>query len=288
MNHLKSIIILFLPIEDILKVKALYKDSIQIHSLLHASDQNQILYRFTRDMERVWSRHQISQLDLTLKDCDKLCIQLGKMQLKSSQLSSRITTRRSGLKASTWDDVSQDIDRTLDGIAGTWWSSDGSDCQEKVDWLLYDLGTVAVITRISIATFKATFHLNSPIYGFKKCWIELGFNTEEFHYKTKEFICLNTDELQNFTTHEHLDNILPTARYIKFWMQGCHQKQRIDDRWYFAINDFQVEGIPLKCFPQPVPKILKVSGDLTSKTKEWLGVSNRYQQEVTKHLESDE
>jgi len=283
MNHLKNIIILFLPIEDILKIKSLYTNSIQIHSLLHSPDQNQILFRFTRDMERVCTRPQISQLKITLKDCDNICTKLGKMQLRLSKLSSLITTR--GLKASTRDDVSQDIDRTLDGIAGTWWSSDGSDCKEKIDWLLYDLGTVAVITRISIAAFKATFHFNSPIYGFQKCWIELGFDPEEFHYKTKEFICMNTDELQDFTTHEHLDNIVPAARYIKFWMQGCHQKQRIDDRWYFAINDFQVEGIPMKCFPQPVPQISEVAGIFTSSTEE--SGNNEHQPTATVHFERE-
>jgi len=285
MNHLKNIIILFLPIEDILKVKSLYTNTIWIHSLLHSPDQKQILFRFTRDMERVCTRAQISQLKITLRECDNLCAKLGKMQLRLSQLSSIITTRRSGLKASTRDDVSQDIDRTLDGIAGTWWSSDGSDCQEKIDWLLYDLGTVAVITRISIAAFKATFHFNSPIYGFQKCWIELGFDSEEFHYKTKEFICMNTDELQDFTTHEHLDNILPAARYIKFWMQGCHQKQRIDDRWYFAINDFQVEGIPMKCFPQPVPQIPEVAGIFTSSTEE--SRNNEHKPKATVHFERE-
>jgi len=268
MNHLKNIIILYLPIEDILKVKSIYKNSIWIHSLLHAADQNQILFRFTRDMERVCSRHQTSQLKITLKDCDEICMKLGKIQLRSSKLSSLLTTSRSGLKASTRDDVSQDIDRTLDGLHRTWWSSDGSECQDKVDWLLYDLGTVAVITRISIAAFKATFHTNSPIYGFKRCWIELGFHPDEFHYKTKEFFSMNTDVLQNFTAHEHFDNLLPVARYIKFWMHGCHQKQRIDDKWYFAINHFQVAGIPLKRFPQPVPQIFEAAENRKSTIKE--------------------
>jgi len=287
-NHVKNIISLFLPIEDIQNLKSASEDDefLQIHSLLHEREQNQLLFRFTSDMGRVFTRSQLLQMGIRYEDCYKICTELYKMQQLASRVPNVITTERSGVQASTRDDPTQDIDRTLDGIPGTFWSSDGSNDQEKVDWLLFDLGTVAVISRISIAAFKATFHLNHPVYGFKKCWIELGFDKEEFHYKTKEFVCLNTDELQSFT-QENLDHSLPAARFIKFWMQGCHQKQRIDDKWYFAINRFKVEGIPLECFPDPVPKIREVAGNLKSKTREWLGVSKSYQQYILTNLREE-
>jgi len=269
-KHVRNMIILFLPIDDILNLDILCRkdNSIEIHPLLHASEQNQICFRFTRDMHRVWTRAQMSQLGIRYNDCHQICAKLGRLQRQMSNFHLVITRHWSGLQASTTDEPTQGIDCTLDGKRETWWSSDGSVSQDKVDWLLYDLGTVAVINRVSIAAFEAIFHLNSPVYGFKKCWIEFGFNSEEFHYKTKVFSCQNTNELQNFTVGEDLDNIFPTARYIKFWMQGCYQKQRTDDRWYFAIGNFVVGGMPLDCFPDPVPKTLDVIRNIKSKTEE--------------------
>jgi len=273
-NHVKNLINLFLPIEDIVKIKSVIGDDdfLWSHSLLHEQDQNQLSFRFTRDMKRVFTKSQLSKMGIRHEDCYKICVELSAMERVCMALEpSRITTKKSGVEASTMDDRSQDIDCTLDGLPHTFWSSNGSEDQEKVDWLLYDLGTVAVITKISIAAFKA------ELYGFKKCWIELGFDSDEFHYKTKEFNSMNTDESQNFTS-EHLDHLLPAARFIKFWMQGCHTKQRfVDDKWYFAINTFQVQGIPLNCFPDPLPKIIEVDEHLKSKTsKEWLEVTKGY------------
>lgn len=277
-----NIIVLYLPIEDILYLFSLNGDdeSIQLHGLLHLSDQNQLYFRFTRDMERVWTRPQILKLGIQIKDCNQICAMLGKIQVEASRLSTRVSrSSRCALKASTRDELHQDIDRTLDGSSRTFWSSDGSEDQDKVDWLLYDLGTVAVINQVSVAAFKAKFHPNNPIYGFQNCWIEFGFTSEEFHFKTKVFQCSNTDELQNFT-HEHLENTFPSARYIKFWMRGCHQKQMVDDRWYFAINEVEVQGIPLDCFPDPVPRTLQVVENLNSKTEEWLKVNDEYKEFV--------
>jgi len=275
----KNLITLFLPIEDIVKLKSVIGDDnfLQIHPLLHEQNQNQLPFRFTRNMNRVFTKSQLSKMGIRYKDCYKICVELSAMQRVALELRSRITTKRSGVEASTRDEQTQDIDCTLDGLPQTFWSSNGSKDQEKVDWLLYDIGTVAVITKISIAAFKATFHMGTPVYGFKKCWIELGFDSDEFHYRTKEFNCMNTDQQQNFTS-EHLDQMLPAARFIKFWMQGCHTKQRIDDKWYFAINTFQVEGIPLNCFPDPLPQIKEVDGNLKSKaSKEWLVVTKECQ-----------
>jgi len=255
-----TIIILYLPIKDILNLQILDEkdDSILLHSLLYASDQNQLQFRFTRDMERVLTRTQMLQLGIKHADRNQLCVYLGKVQLQVTRLSDIVTTSRSGLKASTRDYPQQDIDCTLDKRRSSFWSSNGSRDQDKVDWLLYDLGRVVVINQISIAAFKASFQDNAPIYSFENCWIELGFNSDEFHYKTKIFNCSHTDELQNFTARKHLENKLPAARYIKFWMRGCHQKQRIDDQWYFVINFFEVRGIPLDSFLDPVPKTLEL------------------------------
>jgi len=266
-KFIKNMIILFLPIEDILKLRILEinNNSVDIHRLLHESDQNQLYFRFTSDMERVWTRPHMFELGIKWNDCNQLVAMLGKLQRKASTLSTVVTTMECGLKASTRDFAQQDIDCTVDGKRNTFWSSDGSADQDKVDWLLYDLGTVVVITQISIAAFEAHFHSNSPIYGFQKCWIELGFNSEQFHHKSKVFNCSNTGELQNFFMRKRLENMLPAARYIKFWMQGCYQKQRIDDKWYFAVNKFEVRAIPLECFPDPVPKTLEVLGNLKSK-----------------------
>jgi len=279
-SHIKNVISLFLPVEDIIRLKSAMGDDnfLQCRHLLHEQDQNQLLFRFTRNMKQVFTRSQLSTLGIRNEDCYKICVDLSEMQRVAPRLRSRITTKISGIEASTRDEITQDVDRTLDGLSRTFWSSNGSANQEKVDWLLYDLGTIAVITRITIAAFKATFHMGTPVYGFKKCWIELGFDSDEFHYKTKEFMCMNTDEPQHFTS-EHLDNLLPAARFIKFWMQGCHTKQSIDDLWYFAINDFQAEGIPLNCFPDPVPKIQEVDINLKSKKTSWLEITEEYQAE---------
>jgi len=277
-----NIIVLYLPIEDILHLVSFNGDDdyIQLHRLLHKSDQNQLYFRFTRDMKRVWTRPQILKLGIKIKHCNSICALLGIIQQEAFKLSTRITTSSSGLKTSTCDDLYlQNIDRTLDGCPRNFWSSDGSTDQDKVDWLLYDLGTVAVINQISVSAYKAIFHQNSPIYGFQKCWIEFGFTSEEFHYKTKVFNCLNTDELQNFKTPD-LENTLPSARYIKFWMKGCHQKQISDNQWYFAIKEFEVRGIPLECFPDPVPKTLQVIGNLKSKKENWLKVHEKYKESV--------
>jgi len=282
-KRVQNIILLYLPIEDILHLVSFNgdDDSIQLHSLLHKSDQNQLYFRFTRDMKRVWTKPQILKLGIKIKHCNSICALLGKIQLEAFKLSTEVTTSRSGLKSSTCDErYLQNIDRTVDGNPNNFWSSNGSPDQDKVDWLLYDLGTVAVINQISVAAFKARFHQNSPIYGFQTCWIEFGFTSEEFHFKTKVFNCLNTDEPQNFTSLEHLENTLPSARYIKLWMQGCHQKQIIDNRWYFAIKEFEVRGIPLECFPDPVPKTLQIIENLKSKTKKWLKLHEKYKEFV--------
>jgi len=275
----KNLISLFLPIEDIVKLKSVIGDDnyLQIHPLLHEQNQSQLSFRFTRNMNRVFTRSHLSKMGIRYEDCYKICVELSAMQSVALELRGRISTKRSGVEASTRDELTQDIDCTLDGQPQTFWSSNGSKDQGKVDWLLYDIGTVAVITKISIAAFKATFHIGTPVYGFKKCWIELGFDSDEFHYKTKEFNCMNTHKTQNFTS-EHLDHMLPAARFVKFWMQGCHTKQRIDDKWYFAINTFQIQGIPLNCFPDPLPQIKEIDGNLKSNTsKEWLVVPEEYQ-----------
>jgi len=281
-KRVKNLIILYLPIEDILKFKIIAgnDDNIQLHRLLHASDQNQLYFRFTSDMERVWTRPHMLQLGIKYNDCNRICAKLGKFQRRASELSAIVTTKDSGLQASTRDYANQDIDRTLDGKLGTFWSSEGSTKQNKVDWLLYDLGTVTVITRISISACRLSYGRNKTIHGFKTCWIELGFNSEKFHYKTKVFTSSNTSELQHFTMRKHLENRLPAARYIKFWMQGCHQKHRSDNLWYFVINRFEVRAIPLECFPDPVPKTLKVLGNLKSKSEEWLEIDWQYQRFV--------
>jgi len=279
-GHIKNVISLFLPIEDIIHLKSVMGDDnfLKCHRLLHKEDQKQLLFRFTRNMKQVFTRSQLSKMGIRNEDSYKICVDLSEMQAGAPKLRSRITNKISGMEASTRDEITQDVDRTLDGLSRTFWSSNGSANQEKVDWLLYDLGTIAVITRITIAAFKATFHIGTPVYGFKKCWIELGFDSDKFHYKTQEFMCMNTDEPQNFTS-EHLDNLLPAARFIKFWMQGCHTKQSIDDLWYFAINDFQVEGIPLNCFPDPVPKIQEVDLNLKSQKTKWLEITKEYEAE---------
>merc|ERR1719419_337041 len=194
-------------------------NSIDIHSLLHEPDQNQLYFRFTTDMERVWTRPHMFELGIKWNDCNQIIAKLGKLQRQASRLSTVVTTMESGLKASTRDYAWQDIDCTVDEKRQTFWSSDGSPDQDKVDWLLYDLGKVAVITRISIAAFKAHWHGNSPIYGLQKCWFELGFTSEQFHWKSKVFHSSNTAELQNFDMHRRIKNILAAARYIKFWMQ---------------------------------------------------------------------
>jgi len=270
--QIKNMIILFLPFEDILKMKMLYEDEgcMQIHTLLHSSNQKQLKFRFTRDMQRVFCKKHLPRLGIRSDNCDKLCTELVNIQRVAGQLSCVITTSRSGVKASSRDTPEQGVDRTLDSNYRTFWSSAGSKYQEKVDWLLYDLGTVAVISRISVAAFRAIWHNFSPVYGFKKCWIEFGFEMDQFHYKTKEFKCLNEDHLQHFTTKEHFDNVLPAARYIKFWMKGCHQKQEHDDHFYFAMRVFQVAAIPVKYFPEPIPKILQLGEGLQSKNREWL------------------
>jgi len=282
-QHLKNMLALFLPIEDILKLKSIFKNSIQIHSLTWKPDQNQLLFRFTKDMTRVWTKAQLSQL-CKQKHFDEICIYLSNIQLKLSELSRVITNVRSGFKASSVDYKPHDIDGTLDNKRGTFWSSDGSQYQNKIDWLLYDLGTVAVITGISIAAYKARHQINRPIYGFKKCYIELGFDSENFHYKTKEFNCLNTGKRQKFTTREHFENMLPAARYVKFWMKGCYSKQSSDALWYFAIGDFRVAAIPLKHFPYPVPAIVEVAGNNKTKTTEWFRINADYQRMVVNHL----
>jgi len=280
-KRVRNLIILYLPIEDILKFKiAGNDDNIQLHRLLHASDQNQLYFRFTSDMERVWTRPHMLQLGIKFNDCNRICAKLGKFQRRASQLSAIVTTRDSGLQASTRHHAGQDIDCTVDGQLGTFWSSKGYTDQNKVDWLLYDLGTVTVITRISISACRLSYGRYKTIHGFKTCWIELGFNSEKFHYKTKVFTSSNTDELQNFTMRRHLENRLPAARYIKFWMQGCHQKHWSDNLWYFVINRFEVRAIPIECFPDPVPKTLEVLGDLKSKTEKWLKVDWPYQRFV--------
>jgi len=280
-ESIKNIIVLFLTIEDILKSRILEMNnsSIDIYSLLHEPDQNQLYFRFTTDMERVWTRPHMFELGIKWNNCNQIIAKLGKLQRQASRLSTVVTTMESGLKASTRD-YGQDIDCTVDWKRQTFWSSDGSPDQNKVDWLLYDLGTVAVITRISIAAFRAHSQINNPIYGFQKCCFELGFNSEQFHCKSKVFRCSNTVELQNFDMHRRIANILPAARYIKFWMQGCYQKQRTDNKWYFAVNKFEVRGIPLECFPDPVPKTLEVLGNLKSKRKRWFTVNEEYKEFV--------
>jgi len=63
-------------------------------------------------------------------------------------------------------------------------------------------------------------------------------------------------------------------------MQGCHQKQRIDDKWYLAVNKFEVRAIPLECFPDPVPKTFEFLGNLKSKRNRWLKINEEYKQFV--------
>jgi len=270
--QIKNMIMLFLPFEDILKMKLLYEDGscMQIHTLLHSSNQKQLMFRFTRDMQRVFSKWHLPRLGIRADNCDKICTELVNIQRVAGQLSCVITTSRSGVKASSRDNPEQDLDRTLDGNYRTFWSSAGSKYQDKVDWLLYDLGTVAVIEKISVAAFRAIWHSNSPVYGFKKCWIEFGFEKDEFHHKTKEFACENVDHLQNFTSKDHFEDVLPAARYVKFCMRGCHQQQEHDNHWYFALRLFQVAAIPVRYFPEPVPKILDLGEGLKSKCREWL------------------
>jgi len=259
--QLKNMIVLFLPFEDILKMKHLYEDEcyMQIHTLLYSSNQKQLKFRFTRDMQRVLSKWHLPRLGIRSDNCDRLCSELVNIQKVARQLSCVITTSRSGVKASSRDKPEQDVDRTLDGNYRTFWSSAGSKYQDKVDWLLYDLGTVAVISRISVAAFRAIWHSNSPVYGFKKCWIEFGFERDEFHYRTKEFTCVNGDQLQNFITQQHFDNLLPAARFIKFY-----------NHWYFALRLFQIAAIPVRYFPEPLPKILDIGEGLKCESREWL------------------
>jgi len=270
--QIKNMIMLFLPFEDILKMKLLYEDGscMQIRTLLHSSNQKQLKFRFTRDIQRVFSKWHLPRLGIRADNCDKICTELVNIQRVAGQLSCVITTSRSGVMASSRDKPEKDLNRTLDGNYRTFWSSAGSKYQNKVDWLLYDLGTVAVIEKISVAAFRAIWHSNSPVYGFKKCWIEFGFEKDEFHHKTKEFSCENVDHVQNFTSEEHFDNILPAARYIKFCMKGCHQQQEHDDHWYFALRLFQVSAIPVRYFPDPIPKILDLVEGLKSRYREWL------------------
>jgi len=255
-NVIKSIIILHLPLWEILRLKRSYKneDVIELGTLLYSPNHKHLIFQFTKKIGQVFSFSKFRQLGIRKKDYLKLCTQLYEIQTGAKTFGV-ITTINSGVEASTVDYDEQNINCTLDGNEATFWSSDGSEKQAKVDWLLYDLKEVAVISRISVAAFKAIFHVNAPTYGFKTCWIELGFERDQFHYKTREFVCANTDEVQHFTV-KHFDNKLPAARYVKFWMRGCHQIQRIDDLWYYALKFFEVAALPVKSFPNLIPKIL--------------------------------
>jgi len=162
-----------------------------------------------------------------------------------------MTSSSGGVEASSVYNDEYDINRTLDGNIYTYWLSDGSENQAKVDWLLYDLGTVAVISMVSLAVHRGIFHATAY-------WLEFGFEKDDFHYRTREFTCYNTDKYQDFTSSKHFNNILPTARYIRLWMRGGHRRREDENLWYLELNSFHVEARPLKYFPEPI-KFLKVT-----------------------------
>jgi len=156
-----------------------------------------------------------------------------------------VMTSSSGVEASSVYNEQYDIHRTLDGNIYTYWLSDGSENQAKVEWLLYDLGTVAVISMVSLAVHRGIFHATAY-------WLEFGFEKDDFHYRTREFTCYNSDKYQDFTASQHFNNILPTARYVKLWMRGGHRRRKKENLWYLELNSFHVEARPLEYFPEPI------------------------------------
>lgn len=240
--------LLYLPLEEMVKVNCLFTDLdfCKLHyKLLHSPDLKQFSFRFTKDVTRVFKKKILNELGIGIKQATDIFIILIKLEKSFTRFSHVLTSESSGLACSTRDREGQDIQNMLDGNRNTFWSSNGCETNQKVDWLLFDLGRVAVISSVAVAAYKATIHPGDPIYSFQKCWLELGFEEDNFHFRSNDLIGKVTDKLQSFKKQEHFSDLRIAARYIKLWVQGCHQMQMSDRRWYFALREFVVFGISL-------------------------------------------
>jgi len=245
-NEIQSIMLLHLPLQELVNVNCLFTDLDfgQLHyKLLHSPDLKQFSFRFSKDVTRVFRKKILNELGIGIRQ--DIFIMLVKLEERFENISHSLTSESSGLACSTRDREGQDIQNTLDGNRNTFWSSNGCETNQKVDWLLFDLGRVGVVSSAAVAAYKATFHTGDPIYSFHKCWLELGFEKDNFHFRSKDLIGEVTDNLQSFTKKEHFSDLRIAARYIKLWVQGCHQMQMSDRRWYFALREFVVFGISL-------------------------------------------
>jgi len=272
-SEIQGTVILFLPLKELIRAKNLFMtlDFSKLHyKLLHSSDQKQLTFRFTKDLGRVLSKRHLNGTGIGLTEASDIVTRLANIDEHFTTLSRVLTSPHSGRACSTRDMPQQDIPNVLDGHENTFWSSDASDNQQKVDWLLFDLGTIGVISSVGVAAYKANFHYGDPIYGFQTAWLEFGFQEDDFYFKSEILIGENhNDDLQIFSSEEHFSGLKIAARYIKLWLQGCHQMQMTDRRWYFALRELRVNGIPLSEFPHSIPEILTIERDIQSKIQPW-------------------
>jgi len=254
-SEIQVITLLFLPIPDLLKVESLFKgvDFSKLHyELLYSKNQGQLPFRLTKDLSRVLSKSvRIGPYEAT-----DITTKLEKE--KTAFWGTPLTDWKAGFAYSDGENAWFDLDKLLDGKRDTYWWSDGSVDQQKVDWLLFDLGGVGVVEYVDIKLGKDN---TGAVWGFERGWLEFGFEEDNFHFKSKELFGVNKGFVHRFHKEKHFYSLWIAARYIKLWFQGCHQKQGSDAKWGFALESCSVVGRYIWYFPEPIPRILGIEKD---------------------------
>jgi len=251
-SEIQIIMLLFLPIHDLLNVESLFKgvDFREIYyRLLYSKNQKQVSFRFTKDLNRVFNKRLLGDMGIRLKEAKGIITELERIKKGLSHY--RTLLNDTGIACSSSKDALHGMDKMLDHKYHTYWLSNGSLNQQKVDWVLLDMGGVGVIEQVDIKPSNKA----GARYGFQRAWLEFGFEVDDFHFRSKDmFGKVNDENKYSFTPEKHFSGLRLTARYVKLWLQGCFQM--LDGKWCFALSKFTVCGLRPRHIPAPIARML--------------------------------
>ncbi|KAI3498330.1 hypothetical protein L1887_34102 [Cichorium endivia] len=141
----------------------------------------------------------------------------------------------------------------------SYWSSTGSDDQEKPETLIYNLtANFCVISEIYLRPFQASFQMDFPIYssryvrfkmGHPKSWSEIDHDFMEsqecaddkfvWTYTSQMFPMAQENRLQRFKLPEP---VVCIGGFLQIEFIGRVQKQAVDGKYYICVAHLQAIG----------------------------------------------
>ncbi|KAJ3126894.1 hypothetical protein HK098_007028 [Nowakowskiella sp. JEL0407] len=195
---------------------------------------------FTSDMEM-----KLPVVNVVLsewcEDMKGICSELG--ILSAALKSDGVSLIESGAAASTVDEASQNIDKTLDSYTRTFWSSKGSEDPTTSECVIYKLESpMCLVSRVEVTPYEAAFQHGMPIYAPQFLRISIGFNPNlsQMNYIGD----LIPVENVNKPVVIELDSMV-VGKYIRIDLYGRYQTQQMDQRYYTCLNFVRCFGAPV-------------------------------------------